>query len=168
MSTSGHTKRITINAIVLVADAIGRAAGPFMWKDEFKPRNRVPFTIISACSIASAITLFVIRQYFVYENKKRDAEAAARDADGGDQYDNVYITVTENGKVVERRVDRVCLALFSFTTDLNASPASSLRLSKTLQTSRTESSVMPFRTSCDTDVSPIRARTGYGNGRRDT
>ena len=106
MSTSGHTKRVTVNAIVLIAYSVGNAAGPFMWQAKYKPRNKVPFTIISACSLASAITLFVTRQYLAYQNKKRDEEAAAG-ADKEDKYDEVYITVMENGKAMERKVDRV-------------------------------------------------------------
>lgn len=106
MSTSGHTKRITVNAVVLIAYAIGNAAGPFIWQAQYKPRNRVPFAIISACSVASAFTLLVIRQYLAYQNKKRDDEASSG-ANEGEKYDEVYIVVTENGKAVEKKVDRV-------------------------------------------------------------
>ena len=106
MSTSGHTKRITVNAVVLIAYSASNAAGPFMWQEKYKPRNKVPFAIISACSAASAFTLFVTRQYLAYQNKKRDDEAAARTTTE-DKYDEVYITVMEDGKAVEKRVDRV-------------------------------------------------------------
>lgn len=37
-TTAGHTKRVTTNAIVLSAFCVGNAAGPFMWKDKYKPR----------------------------------------------------------------------------------------------------------------------------------
>ena len=106
MSTAGHTKRVTANAVVLVAYSAGNAAGPFIWQAQYKPRNRVPFAIISACSLTSACILFVIRQYLAYQNKKRDEEAAAG-AGTGDKYDEVYITVMEDGKAVEKKVDRV-------------------------------------------------------------
>jgi ACS family allantoate permease-like MFS transporter len=36
--TAGHTKRITTNAVILCAYAIGNAAGPFMWKKKYQPR----------------------------------------------------------------------------------------------------------------------------------
>ena len=101
MSTSGHTKRITVNAVVLIAYSAGNAAGPFIWQEKYRPRNKVPFAVISACSAASAFTLFVTRQYLAYQNKKRDDEAAE------DEYDEVYITVMEGGKAVEKKVDRV-------------------------------------------------------------
>jgi len=106
MSTSGHTKRITVNAIVLIAYSAGNAAGPFIWQEKYRPRNKVPFTVISACSAASAFTLFVTRQYLAYQNKKRDDVAAAAGITN-EKYDEVYITVTENGEAVEKKVDRV-------------------------------------------------------------
>jgi hypothetical protein len=103
MSTSGHTKRVTVNSIVLIAYSVGNAVGPFTWQTRYKPRNRVPFAIISTCSTASALTLFVTRQYLAYQNRKREEENAA----GGvkeDKYDRVYITVMEDGKAVEKKV----------------------------------------------------------------
>lgn len=36
--TAGHTKRVTVNAIMLIAYCIGNAAGPFMWQAKYKPR----------------------------------------------------------------------------------------------------------------------------------
>jgi ACS family allantoate permease-like MFS transporter len=36
--TAGHTKRVTVNAIMLSAYCIGNAAGPFMWQQQYKPR----------------------------------------------------------------------------------------------------------------------------------
>ena len=112
MSTSGHTKRVTVNAIVLIAYSAGNAVGPFMWQARYKPRNKVPFTIISACSVASAFTLFVTRQYLASQNKKREGDAIAG-AGKEDRYDQVYITVMEGEKAVEKKVDRVRFISFS-------------------------------------------------------
>jgi ACS family allantoate permease-like MFS transporter len=36
--TAGHTKKVTVNAIMLSAYCIGNAAGPFMWQAKYKPR----------------------------------------------------------------------------------------------------------------------------------
>jgi len=103
MSTSGHTKRITTNAVVLIFYGIGNAAGPFLWKAQYKPRNTVPFATILACSFVCALTLLVIRWYFASENSKRDME-------GPDTtFDNVYIQVFENGKTVNKKVDKAFL-----------------------------------------------------------
>jgi len=37
--TAGHTKRVTVNAVMLSAYCIGNAAGPFMWQQKYKPRS---------------------------------------------------------------------------------------------------------------------------------
>ena len=145
MSTSGHTKRVTVNAVVLIGYSVGNAVGPFIWQAKYKPRNKVPFAIISACSVASAFTLLVTRQYLAYQNKKRDEEAAAV-ADKMDKYDEVYITVMEDGRAVEKKVDRVRLMFTpSVTLSLIAFLDYFFRLFKISRTFRTESFVTSFR-----------------------
>ncbi|THU76018.1 hypothetical protein K435DRAFT_787411, partial [Dendrothele bispora CBS 962.96] len=39
---AGHTKRITMNAIMLCAYCIGNTSAPFMWQSKYRPRNFVP------------------------------------------------------------------------------------------------------------------------------
>lgn len=36
--TSGHTKRVTVNAIMLISYCVGNAAAPFMWQAKYRPR----------------------------------------------------------------------------------------------------------------------------------
>ena len=36
--TAGHTKRVTVNAVMLSAYCIGNAVAPFMWQEQYKPR----------------------------------------------------------------------------------------------------------------------------------
>ncbi|KAN0107667.1 major facilitator superfamily [Russula decolorans] len=105
-TTAGHTKRVTTNAIMLSAYCIGNAAGPFMWKAEYKPRNHVPWIIIGVCFVSCMILLFSIRVLLERENKRRDTEP--RD----DSYDDVYVTrIDEKGNRVEVRVSREFLDL---------------------------------------------------------
>jgi hypothetical protein len=150
MSTAGHTKRITVNAVVLTAYSVGNAVGPFIWQAKYKPRNRVPFIVISACSVASACLLLAIRQYLAAQNRKKGEQAAAGSGKE-DKDDGVYITVTEDGKTVEKRVDRVCFILIR-----SPSPRQTLftrgdltmslfRLSKISQIFRIQSSVTYFK-----------------------
>ncbi|KDR73634.1 hypothetical protein GALMADRAFT_251402 [Galerina marginata CBS 339.88] len=103
---SGHTKRTTTNAIILSAYAIGNAAGPFMWKKKYQPRNHVPWSIISACIGACAVLILLLRFMLQRENKRRDAEQ--RD----DSYDDVYLTRSStDGTKTEKRVDKAFLDL---------------------------------------------------------
>ncbi|KAH9483910.1 putative transporter PB10D8.01 [Psilocybe cubensis] len=103
---SGHTKRTTTNAIVLSAYAIANAAGPFMWKKKYSPRNHVPWSIISACIGVSFVLILTLRFMLYSENKRRDAEK--RD----ESYDNIYLTQElADGTQTEKRVDRAFLDL---------------------------------------------------------
>ncbi|KAI0937981.1 hypothetical protein AcV7_003300 [Taiwanofungus camphoratus] len=81
--TAGHTKKVTVNAIMLIAYCVGNAAGPFMWQSKYVPR-------------------FILAR----ENKRRDAEPPDT------TYDDVYIEVVlPDGKRVERKVEKEYLDL---------------------------------------------------------
>ena len=105
----------TTNATVLVGYALGNAVGPLMWKKRYQPRNHVPWAVIAACSLASAVLLLLARAVLARENRTRERERAARRA-GGDEdedgFDEVYVAQADaDGKTVERRVDRAFLDL---------------------------------------------------------
>ncbi|THU84915.1 MFS general substrate transporter [Dendrothele bispora CBS 962.96] len=104
-SVSGHTKRITTNALVLISYSIGNFAGPFVWKKQYQPRNRVPWALLAASMGSCAILLLVLRFMLSTENKRRDRE------NHDDTYDEVYVTTTENGKEVRKKVEKEFLDL---------------------------------------------------------
>ncbi|OJT11345.1 hypothetical protein TRAPUB_12145 [Trametes pubescens] len=104
--TSGHTKRVTVNAIMLISYCVGNAAAPFMWQAKYRPRNHIPWTIIGICYVICPLLMLAIRVLLQRENKKRDAEP--RD----DTYDDVYIEVVlPDGTRTEKRVDKEYLDL---------------------------------------------------------
>lgn len=104
--TSGHTKRITTNALVLIGISVGNFAGPFVWKKKYQPRNHVPWTLIAACNLASGILLLILRFMLATENKRRDMNQH------DDTYDDVYVThVNADGTTEERKVDKAFLDL---------------------------------------------------------
>ncbi|KAH7882087.1 MFS general substrate transporter [Phlebopus sp. FC_14] len=98
--TSGHTKKVVTNAMMLCAYCIGNAAGPFLWKAQYKPRYHVPWAVIAACYIACPLLLLLIRFILARENRKRDLEPA----DDGEEY--FIERVTEDGKRIEVRIDK--------------------------------------------------------------
>ncbi|KAJ7124188.1 MFS general substrate transporter [Mycena epipterygia] len=98
--TAGHTKRITTNAIMLSAYCIGSALGPFMWQAKYKPRNRVPWIVISVCYVACMLLVLVIRYFLSAENKRRDAKPVQED-----KYDDVFIErLAKDGSGVMEKV----------------------------------------------------------------
>jgi hypothetical protein len=118
---------VTTNATVLGAYAIGNAAGPFIWKKQYQPQyvfiyllsfllffsaaiiehhfssNHVPWAILTACSIVSALLLLVLRFMYAAENKCRYME------EHDETYDNVIVTITDvKGAKMEKKVEKVC------------------------------------------------------------
>ncbi|KAF7980220.1 hypothetical protein HWV62_39331 [Athelia sp. TMB] len=82
--TSGHTKRVTVNAIVLSAYAMG-----------------VPWIIIGICYLICPMILLAIRYLLAKENNRRDVEPA------DEMYDAVYIQTTDaSGNKTERLVPK--------------------------------------------------------------
>ncbi|EIM88617.1 MFS general substrate transporter [Stereum hirsutum FP-91666 SS1] len=105
-TTSGHTKKITTNAIMLSAYCIGNAAAPFMWQAKYKPRYHIPWIIIGICYICCIALLFAIRTLLKRRNDLREAEAA------DDTYEDVYVIKTlDNGEKVEVKVAKEFLDL---------------------------------------------------------
>ncbi|KAK0209122.1 major facilitator superfamily domain-containing protein [Desarmillaria ectypa] len=106
ITTAGHTKRITVNTIMLSAYCIGNAVGPLMWRKKYKPRNHVPWTIIGVCVVFRILTLLTIRCLLSAENRRRDTEPVDT------VYEDVYIERLKEDGVIERaRVDKEFLDL---------------------------------------------------------
>ncbi|KAF7368275.1 MFS general substrate transporter [Mycena venus] len=104
--TAGHTKRITTNTIMLIAYCVGNSIGPVMWKDKYKPRNRVPWGICIMTFVVCMILILIIRWYLAAENKRRDREPPSH------AYDNVYVEhLSQDGKLEKVKVDKEFLDL---------------------------------------------------------
>ncbi|PPR01815.1 hypothetical protein CVT24_001679 [Panaeolus cyanescens] len=104
--TAGHTKRITVNAIMLSAYCIGNSAGPFMWQAKYKPRNHIPWIIIGICYLCCMGLLVILRYHMSNENKRRDLEPH------DETYDDVYIErMGKDGEMERVKVDKEFLDL---------------------------------------------------------
>ncbi|QRV94599.1 major facilitator superfamily transporter [Ceratobasidium sp. AG-Ba] len=104
--TAGHTKRITVQAIMLSGYCVGNLVGPQMWQEKYKPRNRLPWIIVTVCYTICPIIILSIRFLLSRENKKRDMEPKA------EENEEVYVKeVFEDGTEIEHRVDKVFLDL---------------------------------------------------------
>ncbi|KAJ3819734.1 major facilitator superfamily domain-containing protein [Lentinula raphanica] len=105
---SGHTKRTTTNAIVLIGYALGNVVSPLIWKSQYQPRNHVPWDFIAASMGASIILLLTLRIMLAKENANRDKENRQ------DDYNDVYLPSKELDSginVPQRKVDKVFLDL---------------------------------------------------------
>ncbi|EME46888.1 hypothetical protein DOTSEDRAFT_169727 [Dothistroma septosporum NZE10] len=90
---AGHTKKVTMNAILLMSFCLGNIIGPLTFRAEDAPQY-VPakITIIVTCAAAIGLTV-LLQMYYVGVNKKRDAEG--RDGDVGQIEEVEFADVTD-------------------------------------------------------------------------
>ncbi|KAG8933090.1 hypothetical protein FRC02_012458 [Tulasnella sp. 418] len=105
VTTSGHTKRLTVNAIFQIGYSIGQAVGPQIWQAKFRPRNAIPYAIVLASFVADAIIIFFIRLYLQNENRKRDRANEDKD-------DFTFVEkVRQDGTIEREKVSKTLLDL---------------------------------------------------------
>jgi MFS family permease len=87
---AGHTKKVTMNAILLMSFCLGNIIGPLTFRQADQP-DFIPakITIIVTCAFAGFLTL-VLRAYYVWENKRRD-----RLADGAHVANEEFLDLTD-------------------------------------------------------------------------
>lgn len=69
---AGHTKKVTMNAILLMSFCLGNIIGPLTFRQDDAP-DFVPakITIIVTCAVAAGLAM-LLRAYYTWENKRRD------------------------------------------------------------------------------------------------
>jgi len=71
-TNTGHTKKTTTNAMLLIGYCLGNLLSPQMWKAEYAPRYYIPWGIILATYIICPCMLLGIGFALWRENKRRD------------------------------------------------------------------------------------------------
>ncbi|KAK9434611.1 allantoin permease [Metarhizium brunneum] len=74
---AGNTKKVTMNAMLLVAFGIGNIVGPLTFQDSDAPRYMPARITILATSCAACLLTLVLMGYYFYENRRRQRLAAA-------------------------------------------------------------------------------------------
>lgn len=100
-ATSGHTKKVTVNALYHVGYGLGNILSPQLFQPQYKPRYLTTWWVILwvACVFPMFLVLY-IRWYLQRENKRRDLLSADQSEDDL----GVVIEIDENGQKVERTV----------------------------------------------------------------
>lgn len=75
---AGHTKKVTMNAILLMSFCLGNIIGPLTFRQADAP-GFVPakITIIVTCAFAAAVAI-LLRVYYMSVNRKRDGVVGER------------------------------------------------------------------------------------------
>ncbi|KAI9730684.1 MAG: hypothetical protein M1834_005652 [Cirrosporium novae-zelandiae] len=69
---AGHTKKVTMNAVLLMAFCLGNIIGPETFRDKDKPEyTPAKIAIVATCAIAIVFTI-ILRFVLAAENKRRD------------------------------------------------------------------------------------------------
>ncbi|KAJ5174959.1 uncharacterized protein N7482_000836 [Penicillium canariense] len=73
---AGHTKKITMNAVMLMSFCLGNILGPLTFRTQDEP-NYIPakITLVATTSVA-IIFVLLLRGYYVWENRRRDQRHA--------------------------------------------------------------------------------------------
>ncbi|KAL5356742.1 major facilitator superfamily domain-containing protein [Aspergillus floccosus] len=74
---AGHTKKVTVNSLVLIGYCVGNIAGPQFFKEQQQPRYGLG---IGACMVSFIILIVMVlamRFYLVWQNKRRNGDRSS-------------------------------------------------------------------------------------------
>lgn len=107
-NVAGHTKKVTMNAIVLMAFCLGNILGPLTFRTKDEP-NYIPAKIAIVATVSVAIVFTVLlKGYYIFENRRRDLRG---DVEAEHLRDSEFLDLTDR----ENREFRVCFFFFRFT-----------------------------------------------------
>jgi hypothetical protein len=76
-TNTGHTKKTTANAMLLIGYCLGNLLSPQMWKAQYAPRYYVPWGVIMGAYVVCPSLFVFIGLMLRRENRRRDQLAAA-------------------------------------------------------------------------------------------
>ncbi|KAJ5439212.1 uncharacterized protein N7458_010210 [Penicillium daleae] len=106
-NVAGHTKKITMNAILLMSFCLGNILGPLTFRTQDEP-DYIPAKIALVATISVAIIfVMILRGYYGWENRRRD-----RRHEGEAHVQNSEFLDLTDRENPEFRVSRSCLLQF--------------------------------------------------------
>jgi hypothetical protein len=79
--SQGHTKKVTMNAILLMSFCLGNILGPLTFRNEDAPNYQPAKITILAVEAVVLCATAVLVFYYRWENRRRDATGASHQAD---------------------------------------------------------------------------------------
>lgn len=71
-NVAGHTKKVTMNAVLLISFCLGNIIGPLTFRDGDKPEYMPAKIAIIVADVFSIIVVVILRFYYIWENRRRD------------------------------------------------------------------------------------------------
>lgn len=85
-NTAGHTKKVTMNAVLLMSFCLGNILGPLTFRTEDEPEY-IPAKIALVATQAVAIVfILALRFYYVWENGRRDKNMEGYDHEENSEF----------------------------------------------------------------------------------
>ncbi|KAF7125849.1 hypothetical protein CNMCM5793_002142 [Aspergillus hiratsukae] len=78
-NTAGHTKKVTLNAVLLMSFCLGSILGPLTFRTKDAPQYLPAKIAIVATVSVSIVATLALRCYYVFENRRRDARNEGRE-----------------------------------------------------------------------------------------
>ncbi|KAK7714463.1 hypothetical protein SLS57_007191 [Botryosphaeria dothidea] len=73
----GHTKKVTMNAVLLISFCLGNIIGPLTFRNRDSPEHLPAKITIIVADVFSIIVLIILRFYYIWENKRRNRLAVS-------------------------------------------------------------------------------------------
>lgn len=71
-NTAGHTKKVTVSAILFLGYCVGNIAGPFFYKTSQAPTYTLGIWSMVTSHLVEIATILVMRFALQWENRRRD------------------------------------------------------------------------------------------------
>jgi hypothetical protein len=86
-NVAGHTKKVTMNAIVLMSFCLGNILGPLTFRTKDEP-DYIPAKIAIVATVSVAIVFSILLKcYYMYENRRRDMRGEGQRPENSDFLD---------------------------------------------------------------------------------
>lgn len=92
---AGQTKKSIVIAVNFIFWAVGNAIGPQTYRSNQAPRYFVAISITLGCFVLLEITLFSLRSYYIYQNKKRDKKIESGEVVADTNYTHSFEDITD-------------------------------------------------------------------------
>lgn len=83
---AGHTKKVSINAIILMAYGASNIIEPLTFTGFTAPEYIPAKVAIMVCLAAAIVAVVILRYWYVWENNRRDRSAAVSVQAGGGEW----------------------------------------------------------------------------------
>lgn len=94
-NVAGQTKKSVVIASNFIFWATGNAIGPQVFRAKNAPRYFPALAVILGCFVLLEITLFLMRVYYIWQNKRRDAKIARGEATADTAFTHSFEDVSD-------------------------------------------------------------------------